>query len=253
MPLHTFGTRVPKPPGLYVETQTNLHCGMHAINNAIGLPYISQTELARYAHIVVQEIGTDTARDHMVPGKGYYSHSILAYALNDKRERGENSFVLTPREIHTSPDCLYQAFHADAQGYLVQGALVNMRIENHWFAVVMFNGTIYALDSIDGSTFKLTPEDFSNLISTYPTFPIIDMARPARNLSPDHTKPGRWYPTITPSPTLPLPTTTIPQPPRKLQITTQAPATTYPWPYPSPSQSPPLILGSFNSESRHQS
>ena len=98
-----------------------MHCGMHALNNALGRATFTRDLMKRACDAVVRDTGE--ARGNHMAANGWYSEVLLARALLDNTAF---RWCMTPLHVHAE---LLQMPPA-----LVPGAVVNMS-QTHWIAL----------------------------------------------------------------------------------------------------------------------
>ena len=150
----------------YFEMQQGAFCGMHALNNLLGLQLYSQEDLERAANLMVVDRVYDESLEngedvHLhIDDSGNYSSELLSWVLaNSIRLLADTTvyeMVLSSLKDDES------VFHHES----VIGALQN-RGNAHWVAVRKFEGHVWELDSLARPRL-LSPGAFSSLVHKYP-------------------------------------------------------------------------------------
>ena len=151
----------------YFERQVGAHCGLHAINNAVGHNWLSianmQEALRDYVCTRQREGLPELSTDHATPS-GYYSSEVMCHAMQmaSSRTAGVRGFEMSLAPLHCNPDVISAAV----------GAIVN--IENrHWVALRQIGNQIWWLDSSDPSPHPLTMAVYRQRIQEHKdAFPI---------------------------------------------------------------------------------
>lgn len=146
----------------YFERQTDAQCGKHALNNLVGGPQFLETDLLTACLKVIAE--TDESREDHACAAGWYSHSVLARALQD---------TVPPRwRLRLSPmlECDLSNFCSNP---LIYGALMNQS-NVHWISIVKHAGFLWEVDS-QATPRRLRDEDLLRLLRQHPsTYPLLD-------------------------------------------------------------------------------
>ena len=138
----------------YFETQSLARCGMHALNNALGMDFVSHEDMTAACDNYLREAKFEGMRErrsmHEHPGVGWYSEAVMAYVLRWK----QNIYTLdVDNPIHVDderdPGRLF--------GEEVKGVVVNKQ-QSHWIAFRFENGKIWLLDSTDTPQVYTYPE-----------------------------------------------------------------------------------------------
>ncbi|CAK0808237.1 unnamed protein product, partial [Prorocentrum cordatum] len=158
----------------FFERQRGAHCGMHALNNALGFALLDEGTMEASAHAFIEHAALDglpqRLRDHMSPS-GDYSEAVLAFVL----QRCGNSFSLNLN----APVLPQDAMNIFAPN--VVGVVVNQN-NAHWIAVKAVSGRIWKLDSAPGDGRSVAEpvlcelSDFQKLLRRHPTaYPLLDI------------------------------------------------------------------------------
>ncbi|CAK0811873.1 unnamed protein product [Prorocentrum cordatum] len=158
----------------FFERQRGAHCGMHALNNALGFALLDEGTVEASAHAFIEHAALDglpqRLRDHMSPS-GDYSEAVLAFVL----QRCGNSFSLNLN----APVLPQDAMNIFAPN--VVGVVVNQN-NAHWIAVKAVSGRIWKLDSAPGDGRSVAEpvlcelSDFQKLLRRHPTaYPLLDI------------------------------------------------------------------------------
>ncbi|CAK0903273.1 unnamed protein product [Prorocentrum cordatum] len=158
----------------FFERQRGAHCGMHALNNALGFALLDEGTMEASAHAFIEHAALDglpqRLRDHMSPSGGY-SEAVLAFVL----QRCGNSFSLNLN----APVLPQDAMNIFAPN--VVGVVVNQN-NAHWIAVKAVSGRIWKLDSAPGDGRSVAEpvlcelSDFQKLLRRHPTaYPLLDI------------------------------------------------------------------------------
>jgi len=139
-------------PG-YFETQEEMRCGKHAVNNAMGMELLTNELISQACDIFLLEYtllhGVPTRREDNEKDHGWYSSEVLAQALSDHN-----------LELLLNPLCNAPEIFSEDR---VFGAIVN--IDNaHWVALKRVDGDIWLLDSTAAPEI-LSEEEFLQLIN----------------------------------------------------------------------------------------
>ena len=145
----------------YIERQERAECGRHALNNVFGLPVFTHEEMEIAAQQVLTELDIHDAHEraqHINPTSGWYSHSVLARALQNVREQ-DYSLQLEP----VSPNAYGHMLTTNS----IQGAIINEN-QVHWSAIRKRNDLLWHVDSLPPRATALTEGSFANLIRQFP-------------------------------------------------------------------------------------
>ena len=154
----------------YFERQEEARCGMHALNNAVGLPLHDANDMTRACEIYLQETAVDGVREsrdmHERPG-GWYSSEVMAKAVTStcmsKLGRVEHVMQLEP--LHVNPDALRGSV----------GGVVNIG-NAHWVALRWCKETVWLLDSKEPRPQSLTWSEYVDFVNRHKDAYRIEMA-----------------------------------------------------------------------------
>jgi hypothetical protein len=153
-------------PG-YFERQKGAHCGMHAVNNAVGRSWQSVEDMQYacddYLASCRREGVFEVRAEHAKPS-GWYSIEVMCHALNttSMRVAGRVEFVLSLQPLHVNPNVLRTSV----------GAVVNIK-GRHWVALQKVGEQVWMLDSQEPLPLRLTETDYRAFISRHrDAFPI---------------------------------------------------------------------------------
>ena len=117
-------------PYFQPQDQTAARCGMHALNNVLGMEVLDAEQMSEACDSFLWENhfegGSEVREDHETPGTGFYSEAVMTYAL--RRTRIWKMDVDRP----VLPDDNDEAHRIDADD--VMGVIINQR-QRHWIAV----------------------------------------------------------------------------------------------------------------------
>ena len=144
----------------YFETQEDLKCGRHAVNNVMGGPQFVDADVHRAVDEVVSDVGE--SQDQHAGPRGWYSHSTLA-----------NQFELTlpcwVLQLQPAKPCDYDQV---VESTNVCGILINIA-NAHWVCVCKEKGALFYVDSLHAPTI-IGRSDFEQIITKYPmSFPVV--------------------------------------------------------------------------------
>ena len=148
-------------PG-YFERQREAQCGLHAVNNILGRPFLTAADLRVacdkfLAEMAFEGVVEDRAQ-HIGPG-GFYSEAVLAFAL---RHFG-NAFALDlDRPILPDTAMPLEIFLDDVAGILVNVA------QRHWVAVRVCLDDLWMLDSLTEPE-RLTLDQLRDFLRRHPS------------------------------------------------------------------------------------
>ena len=151
------GKKARAQPCLFFQLQEAAHCGMHALNNALGSAVFSPAGMEAAVANYMQEMdGIDHAlEEHIGPG-GWYSVQVLYAALFAQ------GLAL---DMDNPVQNLEQARGASA-------FIQNWR-NRHWVAYRWGpDGRIYLLDSMERGPKQITDEEFSASLLLHPTYAV---------------------------------------------------------------------------------
>ena len=119
----------------YFERQEEAHCGKHALNNVIGAPQFLEVDLHTAAMQVLAE--TDENPQEHIRDNGWYSHSVLARALQN---------AIPPQWKLLLAPLATTAYENLLRDEGIFGAIIN---ENnvHWSAIVKHAEHLWHVDS----------------------------------------------------------------------------------------------------------
>ena len=121
--------------------QVEAHCGLHALNNAIGYAFMEREHLEEAAEVYLAEAlandNHEQRADH-IRTNGWYSEAVLAYAF---RLRGHLFSLNLDNQLLADTDRPLRIYAAD-----VRGVVVNMN-NAHWMSYRFVDDRIWALDS----------------------------------------------------------------------------------------------------------
>ena len=125
----------------YFERQAGAHCGMHALNNAVGRQWRAVEDMRfavdDYLKMSRSEGLPEVRAEHMKPS-GWYSSEVMSHAVNttSMHRSGAIEYVLSLEPLHMNPGVLRTSV----------GAVVNIR-NRHWCAIRQIGKQIWFLDS----------------------------------------------------------------------------------------------------------
>ena len=116
---------------------------MHALNNAIGEPYLSPELMTQGCDVYLEESkfekNPQQHTDHEIPDFGWYSEAVMATALRAH----ENKFSLdVDNPIHDDEESALRIHEPDTLGVVVN------RFNVHWLTYKLYQGEIWLLDSM---------------------------------------------------------------------------------------------------------
>ena len=130
-------------PGYFERQGLAPLCGMHALNNALGLPFLTQDVMTvactEYLSEAAAEGNPEDRTLHESPHAGWYSEAVMAFALRWQ----ENLFSFDlDSPILPDDETLLRIFEADPAGIVVN--------ENgqHWSCFKVYDENIWFLDSL---------------------------------------------------------------------------------------------------------
>ena len=149
---------------LYFESQTLARCGMHALNNVLGVPLLSATDMSQACDVVIAESLVPDANgvlpdpqqreDHEYPNSGWYSAAVMEMALR-------RTFQFELRLGLQLRNDVNKIYEAD-----IVGAISN-KDNMHWVAIKVIDAVIWMLDSCH-KPLQLTAEEFLLHLNRYP-------------------------------------------------------------------------------------
>jgi len=131
-------------------------CGQHALNNLIGGPQYDDKFMEAAFRLVLEELPGEPERLHM-RGAGWYSHSVLAKALD---VTVPPTFRMLSRPAESSD---WQALIARED---VLGILCNVR-NRHWATIAKENDHVFYVDSL-ALPVLLVEDDFVSILANHP-------------------------------------------------------------------------------------
>lgn len=151
----------------YFERQKEAHCGMHALNNAVGHNWQTIDDMQRacddYLASTWREGLVEVHADHAKPS-GWYSIEVMCHAMKttSMRVAGKIEFVLSLEPLHVNPNALCACV----------GAVVNIG-NRHWVALRRIGGQVWRLDSQASLPQRLTEAEYMTFVSKHRSaFPI---------------------------------------------------------------------------------
>eukprot|EP00435_Cladocopium_sp_Y103_P033302 s1242_g8.t1 len=147
----------PAAPCFFFQQQQAAHCGMHALNNALGKALFTPSAMKTAAQIYLQEMqGLDDDRGEHIRAGGWYSVQVLYTAVFAK------GFTLD--------------FHAPVQTWdeaLQEAALIQNWNNHHWVAYRWgSDGAIYRLDSMEPGPSRVSEAEFVACMASHWTYAI---------------------------------------------------------------------------------
>jgi hypothetical protein len=147
------------PPAqcFFFQRQEAAHCGMHALNNALGEALFTPAAMMTAAESYLQEMqGIDDARDEHIRAGGWYSVQVLYTAVFAK------GLAL---DFHAPLQTLDEAQQA--------AALIQNWSNHHWVAYRWGNdGEIYRLDSMQLGPSKVSEAEFAASMVAHWTYAV---------------------------------------------------------------------------------
>ena len=142
----------------HFERQRGAHCGMHALNNAVGRQW--QTEEDMYLAIddylatCWSEGLPEVRAEHATPS-GWYSIEVMSHAVTSTsmRNAGRVEFVLELQPLHVNVGALRSAV----------GAIVNIQ-NRHWVAIRRVANQLWYLDSQEPQPLPMTEADLKTFV-----------------------------------------------------------------------------------------
>lgn len=151
----------------HFERQRGAHCGMHALNNAVGCSWQTIEDMQRacddYLASSRHEGMLEIRAEHAKPS-GWYSIEVMCHAMNttSMRVAGKVEFALSLEPLHVNPNALRTSV----------GAVVNIK-NRHWVALKRDGEQVWLLDSQEPMPSRLTEAEYKVLIFRYRNaFPI---------------------------------------------------------------------------------
>ena len=152
----------------HFERQRGAHCGMHALNNAVGCSWQTVEDMQRacddYLVSSRHEGMLEIRRAEHAKPSGWYSIEVMCHAMNttSMRVAGKVEFALSLEPLHVNPNALRTSV----------GAVVNIK-NRHWVALKRDGEQVWLLDSQEPMPSRLTEAEYKVLIFRYRNaFPI---------------------------------------------------------------------------------
>ena len=151
----------------FFEHQVSAHCGLHAINNAVGFELLQAASMniacTEYLAEMLRE-GTFEHPDMHIGPSGDYSEAVMAFALRHHTNTYELDLNSPVLQIELSKMCIFAPN--------VCGIIVNKQ-QRHWVTIKEVEGDLWLLDSQELPV-KLTYEAYLEFLSIYgPAFPLL--------------------------------------------------------------------------------
>ena len=126
----------------HFEHQVGAHCGLHALNNALGMDFLSVEDMRNACASYLAETafeGNPEPRHMHANENGWYSEAVMTFALRQKN----NLFVLdVDNPVQPEGDDPMRIYEDDVLGIVIN------KNQNHWMSFRMENGQIWNLDSL---------------------------------------------------------------------------------------------------------
>ena len=159
----------------FFETQEELRCGRHALNNALGGELIfTNADLSTACDVLIAEscfpdangvLDIQRREDHE-SAAGWYSEEVLATAL-----RASLHYELLLQPLKQNVNKLMEEN--------IVGAICNKN-NQHWIAFKYVDGAVWLLDSVSRPQ-RLSHESYVRFVNDFPyTYPIRRFSRPPR-------------------------------------------------------------------------
>ena len=144
----------------YFERQQAAHCGLHALNNAIGFDFLTTEDMTTACDVFLDEMAMELSPeercDHELP-TGWYSEAVMAQALRVK----DNIYRLNLDDpVQPAEEQVMRIF-----GDNVLGMTVNVE-QRHWVAVRIADGRLWLLDS-EQAPVQLSVLQLLDYVATY--------------------------------------------------------------------------------------
>ena len=139
----------------YFETQEEMKCGKHALNNIMGGPQFTDEDVALACNSVVEEVSEP--RHLHASASGWYSFSVLARLLH---QTSPCLHSLNDRPVE--PDA-YERLQKDPD---FKGVLINQK-NKHWAAICPEKGVFFYVDSRFFPT-RISSQDFHEIVTKHP-------------------------------------------------------------------------------------
>ena len=143
----------------YFERQRGAHCGMHALNNAVGRDWQTVEDMQHacddYLMASHHEGLLEIRAEHAKPS-GWYSIEVMCHAMNTTSMRvlGRVEFVISLEPLHANPNAISTSI----------GAVVNIG-NRHWVALRKIGDQVWLLDSQEPLPLRLTDVEYKTFIS----------------------------------------------------------------------------------------
>ena len=152
---------------IYHEKQQAAMCGMHALNNAMGFPYHSASDMEHALMTYLADANfeglPEEEDDHAAPG-GWFSSEVLAFAMRSTplRRGAPIEYVLTLEVLKREPHLIHHCV----------GVVVNQP-NTHWVALRSIEGSVWLIDSNAPAPRLLSLDQYIAFINRYvDAFPI---------------------------------------------------------------------------------
>jgi hypothetical protein len=144
----------------YFEKQKYARCGLHALNNALGMAFLTSEDMVAAFRVFIEESHMEGCPENPsihIHETGWYSEAVMAQALRVKH----NLFRLDlDKPIQDDEDSLHRIF-ADS----VLGVIVN--IDNvHWVAIRVVADQLWLLDS-EGRPQQMSFAEYRRFLQQY--------------------------------------------------------------------------------------
>ena len=126
----------------HFEHQVGAHCGLHALNNALGMDFLSVEDMRNSCVAYLAETAFEGNPEpmHMHANEnGWYSEAVMTFALRQK----QNLFVMdVDNPVQPEGDGPMRIYTPG-----VLGIVINQN-QNHWMSFRVEDGQIWSLDSM---------------------------------------------------------------------------------------------------------
>ena len=145
----------------YFERQRGAHCGMHALNNAVGRAWHTMEDMQfacdDYLSSSRMEGLVEVRAEHARPS-GWYSSEVMSKAVDttSMRHAGRVEYKISLEPLHVNPSTLRDCV----------GAVVNIR-NRHWVALRYDAGVTWLLDSQEHGPQVLSEAEYKAFIRKY--------------------------------------------------------------------------------------
>ena len=145
----------------FFQRQSEAHCGMHALNNALQQAAFAPEEMGAAAVAYLEEhLGVDDAAEEHIGRGGWYSAQVLYSALFLR------GYVLDLDAYVRSLPPARQA-----------GACVQNWGNRHWVAYRLEgDGSIWLLDSLEAGPIQQSEVEFLDSLAAHPTYVVLNSA-----------------------------------------------------------------------------